>query len=476
MAIQSFKHQDDALEKTGDKEYAALLLEMGLGKSRIVLKTAQRLFEKGKINGLIIVAPKSICRTWLEEQIPTHLECKYETVIWGPTTKKLEEQLYSVRKPVTGILHIIIVNVEAVSSYHCYDILHDFLKSHNALMAVDESSTIKNYKAKRTKALIKLGREAKFRRILTGTPVTQGPLDVYSQFDFLKFGCLGSHSWFGFRNQYAVLKKCYINGRSFWEVIGYKRLQELQERIDRISYRATKAECLDLPAKIYTIRYVDMTNKQIDYYEQMRDEALVIFKNNISVAAPLAITQILRLRQSLVNLVPAGEGLQPLQLDEVNPRMDELMDVLREAGNQKVIIFANFVKSIKDIAVRIKKEFGREAGVIHGEIDAQQRQDYISDFQTEPDCKELVMQVRTGGYGITATAASVVVYYDHDWSLETRLQSEDRAHRIGQTRNVTYVDFVARGTVEEKIREALVSKKDLADIVTGDKMRQLLEA
>lgn len=478
--LVNYKHQTEAEEQTWEREYAALLMEMGLGKSRVLLRTAMRLFAAGKINALVVVAPKSICRTWLDEQIPTHLECKYEAIVWAQNTKQFTDRLYHFKKPIRDKLQVLIINVETIASDRCYDFLYDFFKSHNALFAVDESGTIKNHKAQRTKAVINLGRHAKYRRILNGAPITQGPLDAYSQFDFLKYGCLGSFSWFGFRNQYAALKDRYINGRRFKEIVGYQRLQELKDKVAELSYRATKAQCLDLPEKIYTIRYIEMTPKQLQYYHQMRQEALVIFKNEHTIAAPLAITQILRLRQSLVNLVPAGEGAT-MKLDDKDPRMEELLDVLLQAGDQKVIIFANFVSTIKMISAVLKKELGRDVGVVSGDIPAEQRQHYIKRFQEEknPDhsdyIKHMVLQTRTGGFGITLTEASVVVYYDHDWSLETRLQSEDRAHRIGQTRNVTYIDFVARGTVEEKIRDALMSKKDVADIVTGDKICQLLE-
>lgn len=476
--IVSFKHQDDALEQTSKLEYAAILAEMGLGKSRIDLKTTEELFKNEKITGKIIYCPKSLCRTWAEEQIPVHLDCNYKVVVWGPISKKLDQELLSLYKTLDKKLKILVVNIETAAGERCYDEVKKFLKFHKCMMTVDESTTIKNWKAQRTKALNDLGHLAKYRRILTGTPITQSPLDLYSQFNFLKPGCLGSTNYYGFRNQYAILKKRYINGKSFHEVIGYQRLEDLQEKMKSISFRALKKDCLDLPDKIYQVRYVQMSKVQISYYNQMKKEAMVLLTDGTAVTAPLVITQMLRLQQALCNLMPVisedGTIISAKNIDEENPRLAEIIEILHEAGNQKVIIWANFVKSIKDIAAAIEKEFNKPVGLIHGAIDAAARQAYVHAFQTG-DLKYIVAQPRTGGYGLTLTAATIVIYHDHNWSLEVRQQSEDRAHRIGQTKSVTYIDLVASGTIDERVRNALVSKKDLADIVTGDKLKKLLE-
>lgn len=474
--IRSFKHQDDALQQTGTLEYAALLLEMGLGKSRIALQTAQNLYNSNKITGLLIIAPKSICRTWAEEQIPAHLECPKNIVLWSNDSKKFSQELQKLYKNFKPVLYILIVNVETIASDRCYDELDKFLRFHKSMMIIDESTTIKNFKAVRTKTACRLGRLAKYRRILTGTPITQSPLDLYSQFDFLKSGCLGSNNYYGFRNQYAIMKKRYINGKSFHEVIGYQRLEELQTKMQSISFRALKRDCLDLPEKIYQIRYVHLTPLQINYYWQMKQEALAFLKNGAAVAAPLVITQMLRLQQALCNLVPAtNENLSgQTYIDDKNPRLEEILNIIDEAGDQKIIIWANFIQSIKDIAAAIKHKFNKQVGVIYGDVSAEDRQAYVESFQNS-DLQFIVAQPRTGGYGLTLTAATLVIYYDHNWSLEVRQQSEDRAHRIGQTKNVTYIDLVATGTIDEKIRNSLVNKKDLANIVTGDGLKKLLE-
>jgi SNF2 family DNA or RNA helicase len=179
----------------------------------------------------------------------------------------------------------------------------------------------------------------------------------------------------------------------------------------------------------------------------------------------------------LCNIAPSGDGESAVTIDDKNPRLDAVLELLEEAGDQKVIIWANFVHSIKLLKNGIGKEFGAEkVAYISGEVPALKRQEIVEQFQDpESPLKYLVMQTRTGGYGLTLTAATLVIYHDNDWSLEVRLQSEDRAHRIGQKNNVTYIDLVAPDTVEEKITAALLQKQELADRITGDKLRQLLK-
>lgn len=472
-----FKHQLDALELSRDKPVYALLMEMGTGKTKVIIDTCSYLFGLGKLNGVLVVAPKSICANWARKEIGVHLPDHVDRriVLWQSSTPKFEKELLSIAKPDPTKLNIFIMNIEALATDRGYKAAERFLKSHDALFAIDESTTIKNPRAARTKKAVKLGLLAKYRRIMTGTPVTQSPLDVYSQFDFLDKGILGCGSFFGFRNQYAVLRKRYVNGRSFDEVVGYQRLQELHAVLKPISFRALKKDCLDLPEKIYQTRYVEPSIEQRRYYNDIRDEALATLSSGQVVAAPLVITQLLRLRQALCNIAPIGEGASA-PIDMHNPRIEAVLEILEDVGGQKVIIWANFVRSIELLRDSIRNEYGYDAvGCIYGDVPSKVRQDLVDSFQDpESPLRFLVMQTRTGGYGLTLTAATLMIYHDNDWSLEVRRQSEDRAHRIGQKHNVTYIDLVAPDTIEEKIHSALLLKQELADRVTGDKLRELL--
>lgn len=469
--ITSYQHQIDGLEQSKNKEYYGILYEMGLGKSRIALQTAEYLFGIGKINGLVIVAPKSICRNWLHKEIPLHLgeATKRRVVLWGPKTVKLDNELIYINRPIDGKLHIFIVNIETVAGNRCYDEVERFLTNHNSLMVIDESTTIKSPTAARTKACTKLGRLAKYRRILTGTPVTNSPLDVYCQFDFLKYGCLQHKSFYSFRNRYAVMRKRYVSGRSFNEIVGYQRLEELKEIMKTCSIRALKRDCLDLPEKVYQVRYVEPSIEQRRVYELLRAEAMATLSNGTLIAAPLMITQILRMRQTLCNTI--GQT----KVDRINPRTEEVLKILEEAGEQKVIIWCSFVDCIERLQEELWNTYKNQVDCIYGDVPAAARQEIVEKFQDpQNELKYLIMQPRTGGFGLTLTAATLVIYYDNDWSLEVRQQTEDRCHRIGQKNKVTYIDLVAAGSIDEKIREALVNKKDLASLINGDNIKELL--
>lgn len=471
-----YDHQLKIWLESRAAHYFALLMEMGTGKTKVAIDTCGWLFGRGEINGLVVVAPKSICRNWADKEIPAHLPDSIErrVVLWGgKSKKKMEQDLATLREVEPMKFHVLVVNIEAIGTDRCYDAVESFLKGHHAMMIIDESTTIKNHKALRAKAVINLSRYTRYRRILTGTPVTQSPLDLFSQFEFLSHGALGSYSWFGFRNQYAVLRKRYVNGRSFDEIVGYQRLEELHKILKPISYRVLKKDCLDLPPKIYEVRHVEMTEAQTAYYEQMREEAMSILSSGDVIAAPLVLTQLLRLRQCLCNIAPrlSEDDLDKSfqNIDKKDPRAEEVLALLQEAGEQKVIIWANFIPSIRNLVTKIAEEYGVESvGAIMGSVSAAARQELVTKFQ-DPDspCRFIVAQPRTGGFGLTLTAATLVIYHDNDWSLETRLQSEDRAHRIGQHHPVTYIDIVAANTIDEKIRDALMEKKVLADLVTS---------
>jgi SNF2 family DNA or RNA helicase len=469
-----FKHQLDVFEQTKDLLAAGLLLEMGVGKTKIAIDTAAYLYNKKQIKAMLVVAPKTICRNWSEKEIPAHLhdDIQWQVVVWRSGSKTFEKELMQLLHYSPDKFKILIVNVEALITDRCYDKVEAFLKTYDTMMIVDESTIIKNISADRSKACIKLGKLAKYRRILTGTPITQSPLDLYSQFQFLQDGYLGK-SYYGFKNTYAVLKKRYINGRSFDEIVGYQRLQQLQELIKPISCRVLKRDCLDLPDKIYQVRYIEPSVEQRRVYELVKSETMALLQNGALITAPLMITQILRMRQALCNLTNADGQEQCIDLKY--PRIDEIMKILDECSG-KVIVWASFIRTIHDIADAIKLKYGNDsAGEIHGSVSAVDRQNVVNNFQDENSAlRFIVAQPRTGGYGLTLTAATTVIYHDNDWSLEVRQQSEDRCHRIGQKNNVTYIDLVSAGTIDEKIREALVSKKELADLVTGDNLRKLL--
>ena len=445
-----------ALEKSWNRETYAYFMEMGTGKTKVLIDNLAMLYDKGKVNGALIIAPKGVVGTWYNQEIPTHLPDHVEnvTILWQSNiNKKQLEKLKSLFE-VEESLHILVMNVEALSTTKGADFARKFLSCHETLMAIDESTTIKNPRAKRTKNIIKLSEMAKYRRIMTGSPVTKNPLDLYSQCEFLNPYLLDFTSYYAFRNRYAQMKTIHVQGRAVQVVDKFQNLGELSNQLKGFSYRVLKEDCLDLPDKIYMKRQINLTPDQKKLYEQMRKEALAIL-NGKRVTTVNALTQLMRLHQITCGHFTSDDGMtQPIK----NNRIDELMDVLEEIEG-KAIIWAHYQYDINTIIKEVEKVHGPGSIVdYYGLTPQDQRQKNIKKFQENDKCRFIVGTPQTGGYGITLTAANTVIYYSNVYYLEKRLQSEDRAHRIGQKKSVTYVDILADETVDEKIVKSLRKK------------------
>ena len=464
-----YKHQLNALEKSWSKENFAYFMEMGTGKTKVLIDNMAMLYDKGKIDGALIIAPKGVVKTWYEQEIPTHLPDHIEnvTVLWQPNiTKKQQEKLESLFEIETA-LHILVMNVEAFSTEKGIKFASKFLNSHKVLMAIDESTTIKTPTAKRTKNIIKLGNYSKYRRIMTGSPVTKNPLDLYTQCEFLDPYLLNHSSYYAFRNRYAQMKTMHVRGRSIQVVHAFQNLAELSEKLQGFSYRVLKEDCLDLPPKNWTKRHITLSKEQQKVYDQMKKEALATLNGKVT-STMTVITQLMRLQQITCGHFVADDG----STQEIkNNRIIELMEVLDEIEG-KAIIWGHWQKDIQNIVGEIEKVYGPGSVVsYYGLTPQDERQDNIRRFQDDPECRFMVGTPSTGGYGITLTAANTVIYYSNGYDLEKRLQSEDRAHRIGQKKNVTYIDIIAENTVDDKIVKSLRKKINIASEVLGEELR-----
>jgi len=466
-----YAHQLTALEKSWDKTEYGYFMEMGTGKSKVLVDNMAMLYDKGRINGAVIVAPKGVYRNWFSQEIPNHLASHIQPkmVLWTALTSKTKDKEYQTLFETGHDLHILIINVEALSTKKGLDFAAKFMRCHKTMLAIDESTTIKNPSAKRTKSILALGKEATYRRILTGSPVTKSPLDLYTQCGFLNSYLLGYDSFYAFRNRYANMIDRNFGGRRVQLIGSYKRLDELADKLKGFSYRVLKDDCLDLPDKVYIRREVDLTDEQSKAYSTMKSAALALLKGKMATA-PHVLTQMMRLHQITCGHLRNDDGT----ITEIkNNRLKELVNLLEEVEG-KVIIWANYVYDIENIVKVISDEFGEDSIVqYYGAIPAEQRQENIKKFQ-DPDSKArfFIGNPQTGGYGITLTCANTVVYYSNGYDLEKRLQSEDRAHRIGQTKSVTYVDLIAPKTIDEKIRKALRKKINIATEVMGEELRE----
>ena len=464
-----YKHQMTALEKSWNRENFAYFMEMGTGKTKVLIDNLAMLYDKGKVNGALIIAPKGVVGTWYNNELPNHLPDHIEniTVLWQSNiTKKQKETLDELYSEGEG-LHILIMNVEAFSTTKGMDFANKFLSCHRTMMAIDESTTIKTPTAKRTKNILKLAESAIYRRIMTGSPVTKNPLDLYTQCDFLSPWLLNFTSYYAFRNRYAEMKTLHMHGRQIQVVNGFKNLGELSDKLKDFSYRVLKDDCLDLPDKIFIKRQIQLTPDQRKLYEQMKKEAIAILKGKQSTTVN-TLTQLMRLQQITCGHFTADDGaVQPI----ANNRITELMNVLEETEG-KAIIWAHYQYDITAIIKAVVEKYGPRSIVdYYGLTPQEERQPNIKRFQDDPECRFIVGTPSTGGYGITLTAANTVIYYSNGYDLEKRLQSEDRAHRIGQKKSVTYVDLMADDTVDEKIVQALRKKIDIASEVLGEELR-----
>ena len=464
-----YNHQLTALDRSWNKESYAYFLEMGTGKTKVLIDNLAMLYDKGKVDGALIIAPKGVIGTWYNNEIPAHLPDHIEnkTVLWQSNINKSQSRKLGTLFKTGEELHILIMNVEALSTSKGVDFAKKFLSSHNTLMAIDESTTIKTPTAKRTKNIIKLAANSKYRRIMTGSPVTKNPLDLYSQCEFLDPWLLNFSSYYAFRNRYAEMKTLHMHGRQIQVVNGFKNLGELSDKLKGFSYRVLKEDCLDLPDKIFIKRQITLTPDQRKLYEQMKKEAMAIL-NGKRVTTVNALTQLMRLHQITCGHFTADDGsFQRIP----NNRVSELMSILEETEG-KAIIWAHYQLDIKDILSQVKKEYGPNSIVdYYGLTPQDERQPNIKKFQDDPKCRFMVGTPSTGGYGITLTAANTVIYYSNGYDLEKRLQSEDRAHRIGQKKSVTYVDINAEDTVDEKIVKALRKKINIASEVLGEELK-----
>ena len=468
---EPYAHQIKALEMSWDRPYFAYFMEMGTGKSKVLIDNISMLYDNGKINGVLIVAPKGVVKNWYEGEIPTHLvdHIEYKSVLWQSSITQTQQKNLDSLFETGEDLHILIMNVEALSTKKGYDFAQKFLFSHRAMMAVDESTTIKNPEAKRTKNICQLGLATKYNRILTGSPVTKSPLDLYKQCEFLSPGLLGHESYYTFRTRYAVMRTANFGGRSVQIVVGYKNLDELSEKLKAFSYRVLKDECLDLPKKTFMKRTVSLTSDQMKVYKEMSKLALASFNGKMMTTATV-LTQLMRLQQITCGNFIADDGTMH---ELATNRLPELMDLLDEIEG-KVVIWANFQRDVHRIIEAINKEYGPDSFVdYYGLTPQEDRQKNIKKFQ-DPNSKVkfFIGTTQTGGYGITLTAASTMIYYSNGYDLEKRQQSEARIDRIGQERPMTYIDIICENTVDTRIVKALRKKVNIATQIMGEELKE----
>lgn len=472
---EPYEHQRKAWSANLQRQCYAYFMEMGTGKSKVLIDTMAYLANTQQIDFALVIAPKGVYRNWMNKEIPEHFpnDIRRHTFLWQPlSTKKYKDALKNFFSNPEPGLKIFVMNVEAFSSAKGKKVGEWIAKKFgaNGMIAIDESTTIKNPKAARTKSLLKISQEFKCRRILTGSPVTKSPLDLYAQCAFLDPRILGYDSYYAFQARYALIQRRTMGSLSFDEIIGYKNLDELTDKLDSFSYRVLKKDCLDLPSKSYTTYLVNLTSEQRQMYEDISQQAMIEFEDGELVTSLQMITALLRFQQILSGHLPTDDGKL---VEFKTQRLDALMSCIEEAAG-KIIIWSRFRYDIVRIKETLAKKYGSDSVVTYyGDTSDEERQNAIASFQ-HGDARFFVANPATAGYGLTLTAANTVIYYANDFNLETRIQSEDRCHRIGQKNPVTYIDLICEGTVDEKIVQALRDKIDIGARVLGEEAREWL--
>jgi len=480
-------HQLEAFTVSKDLKAFALLCEQGTGKTKIAIDKTAYLYGKGQISGLLVIAPNGVHRNWIVNEIPKHMpDYTSARSAWYSSSMKVDERkTYEKIYDPGADLRVLTMNIESLSTDKGRKIAEKFLRTFNVHMIVDESSKIKHFSTQRTKHIIKLGRLAKYKTIATGTPVTQSPLDIFGQFMFLDEDILGTSSFFIFKARYAqlldesspVLRHIMqrTGGKRAPQIVAtdkegypvYKNLDELQKLIAPYSFRVLKKDCLDLPDKVYQRRYFELAPEQKAVYKDIKENLRVEFANG-DFETMSKLTAVLRLQQVTCGFKPGENGETPIfEKSSQNPRISTLLELLEETTG-KAIIWARFRKDIQLINEALQQEYPNQTVLYYGDVSSDDRAKAMKDFQEDAKVRFFVGTQAAGGTGLTLTAASTVIYYSNTFSLEDRLQSEDRAHRIGQKNTVTYYDIEAVDTVDRRIIAALRMKKDVANLITKD--------
>jgi len=474
------KHQKMALFLGRNMESFAYLMDQGTGKTKVVLDDAAHNFRQGKITAILVIAPNSVKTNWVdpaggEDEVSKHMapDIPYGKGCWIANPKAFQRKALDEFTKNLGnddVFKVLVVNVEGISFTKAFKFLQHFVSVERVMVVVDESTRIKNRAAKRTKAAIKLRQECPLARIMTGTPIIQSPLAAFAQFKFLDSDILGFDSYYAFQNHHALM-----GGYGNYQVLSFRNLEELAGKISSVSYRIMKEECLDLPKKTYQKRTLQMTPDQQKAYNNMRDDMLVnleqVTEEEGRVSASTVLAQMTRLQQIASGGLPVlndmGETEYVTSIKGNNVKVDEAMAIIEECQH-KLVIWCNFRHEIQIMADALRKA---NVGFVefHGGISEEDRVANRQAFQDpRSDVKIFIGQIQTGGVGLTLTQGRTVIYMSNSFSVENRVQSEDRSHRIGQDQGVQYIDLVCVDTIDEKVLKALKEKKKISDEILGD--------
>lgn len=483
-----YDHQKVALYLGRDLPEFAYLMDQGTGKTKTIIDDVAHNFRKGRINAFLIISPNSVKTNWVDcdeneknpDQITVHMPDDVPFIKASFFSNPSHSQQKAIDKLLKAIslesraLLILSINVESLYLERMQQLLQNFCHRRDVFCAIDESTRIGRHSAKRSKVAHNLRKVTKIRRIASGTPVIKSPLKAYSQFYFLNPDIMGKATFTEFQARYAIVRGLYNTP------VSYTNLDELRQKIAGCSYRVTKDQCLDLPPKVYQKRLIPLTPEQNRLYQQMRKEAIVaiqkterVVDGHVFIEAANVMVQMLRLQQIVAGYLPQVDELTGKQTGVIKignstpPKIEETIDLMEACEDEKVIIWCKFKFEVREMCQALK-----DAGITYvkfdGDTTEQDRIHARQSFQSDPGLRCFVGQIQTGGIGLNLYAASQVVYLSNPFSTEDRVQSEDRAHRIGQTRSVTYTDLISPKTIDERVLDVLRANKRVSEMVLGD--------
>ncbi len=459
LVTKPFKHQEQALALLLKRKKFGLFMDMGTGKTKVILDLCaclkqEAIKEKQRFKPMLVLAPVTVLEVW-KRQGKVHQPDLAVEVLAGRTTK--DKGRHARDLFMANAVDIAIISYESAWR------IDEFTNFQYSALVLDEATKIKSRSAAQAKGALRLGNNAERRYILTGTPMPNSPLELWNQIRFLDPAIFGT-SFYLFRDTYAIM-----GGYQNHEVIGWKNLDQLSRKLSQVSYMVKKSDCLDLPPKIYQEYRVDMEYAWQQSYESMaKDLVTEIQGTTISVEVLLAKLTKLRQMSSGFIYAPNTEECVLKCRFENNPKVTQLVNLITEWFSQKhkCVIWGTFREEL-NIIEEVLKGLLPEGGWVRidGSVPQEERANLVEKFQSDPKCMVFLGQQRTGGLGITLTAASYCVFFSNDYSPEIRLQCEDRLHRIGQKSSVTYVDLLARKTIDLAIYQMLKTKQKLTAIV-----------
>lgn len=470
------KHQREILERTCDFKSHALFLEMGVGKTKTMIDNISHLYEQGKINGALIIAPNGVDLNWVIDEIPIHLPdriMKKSRIMRFSSKKKgtkahKAEILWNRQHPGLAWL---IMSYDAIMTLDGKEAALKFLEERETFYVLDESVSIKTPGAKRTMRIVRTAHRAKYRRILDGYPTPKGAFDMYSQLQFLDNDFWKQHGWGNFamfKSYFGVYEQAFGKGsKEFEKLIGFDHLEELNQIVGTISTRMLKQDVLDLPPKIYHTRYFELTSEQRKMYDEMEEDYRIWVDSDTLVTANMAMVRELKLQQISCGYLPIGEGEPIHRIEGRNPRLDLLEDFI-DTNEDKTIIWARYRLDIELISEMLAKKGNRFSFVTYtGDTDDDDRVRAKAEFQ-KGDAKYFVATPAAAGIGLTLHSAKNAIYYSNSYNLRHRKQSEDRAHRDGLKHPLNIIDFLGADTRDKKIMLNLCGKMDTGDAILGD--------